>query len=151
MPWKESDTPDHRTPCPECGSVKRTCQASIGEMRPSNYLLDNFVAHRLSLLKECGAPELPESRNWLNEFILNSAFKVQLEARTRAYVFNFLRRAEGALSAYRVARVALIEYLTTPANVLSPYFRGALELRSLHIPVLPGLRTTRHRHGPEAI
>jgi len=123
----------------------------MGEMQPSRYLLDNFVAHKLSLLKECGAPELPETRNWLNVFILNSVFKVQLEAKPRAYVFNFLRRAEGALSAYRVARVALIEYLTTPANVLSPYFRGALELRSLHIPVLPGLRTTRHRHGPEAI
>ena len=98
----------------------------MGEMQPSRYLLDNFVAHKLSLLKECGAPELPETRNWLNVFILNSVFKVQLEAKPRAYVFNFLRRAEGALSAYRVARVALVEYLTTPPNVLSPYFRALL-------------------------
>jgi hypothetical protein len=95
-------------------------------MQPSNYLLDNFVAHKLSLLKECGAAELPERPNWLNAFILSSVFRVRLEAKTRAYVFNFLRRAEGASSAYREARAALIEYITTPPNVLSPYFRALL-------------------------
>jgi hypothetical protein len=41
-------------------------------------------------------------------------------------VFNFLRRAEGALSAYRETRTALIEYLENPRNVLSPYFRALL-------------------------
>jgi len=51
---------------------------------------------------------------------------VRLEAKTRAYVFNFLRRAEGASAAYREARAALIEYITTPPNVLSPYFRALL-------------------------
>lgn len=95
-------------------------------MKPSNYLLDNFVAHKLSLLTVCGAKGLPEKANWLNAFILNSVFRVNIPAKTRAYLLNFLRRAEGALSAYREARLALIEYVETPRNVLSPYFRALL-------------------------
>lgn len=121
-----ADTPDRRVPCPNCGSSKRSYHASVTGMQPSNYLLDNFVAHKLSLLTQCGARELPAETNWLNVFILTSVFKVSLPAKTRAYVFNFLRRAEGALSAYREARVALIEYINTPRNVLSPYFRALL-------------------------
>jgi hypothetical protein len=63
------------------------------------------------------------SRRILNDVFV---FGASLPAKTRAYVFNFLRRAEGASSAYRVARIALIEYLETPRNVLSPYFRALL-------------------------
>ncbi len=121
-----ADTPDSHVPCPNCGGIKRAYYASLTGMQPSNYLLDNFVAHKLSLLTECGARELPVETKWLNTFILTSVFKVSLPAKTRAYVFNFLRRAEGALSAYREARIALIEYLETPRNVLSPYFRALL-------------------------
>jgi len=120
------DTPCSRVPCPNCGGVKRAYHASVTRMQPSNYLLDNFVAHKLSLLTECGAAELPVKANWLNAFILNSVFRVSLPVKTRAYLFNFLRRAEGALSAYRDARTALIEYVETPRNVLSPYFRALL-------------------------
>ena len=122
-----ADAPDHRTPCPNCGGAKRTYHASVSRMQPSNYLLDNFIAHKLSLLKECGAAELPETPNWLNAFILTSIFRVRLEAKARAYMFNFLRRAEGASSAYREARAALIEYVTTPPHVVSPYFTALLD------------------------
>ena len=123
-----ADTRDIPVPCPNCGSSKRTVhlQGSATGMQPSNYLLDNYVAHKLSLLTECGAREIPTYANWLNVFILNSVFIFRLPPKTRAYVFNFLRRAEGALSAYREARKALIEYLETPRNVLSPYFRALL-------------------------
>lgn len=89
-------------------------------------MLDNFVAHKLSLLTECGAGELPPDESWLNDFILNNAFRVNLPAKTRAFVFNFLRRAEAARWTYRGARTALIEYLPTPSNVISPYFRALL-------------------------
>jgi hypothetical protein len=96
----------------------------MGVMQPSNYLLDNFVAHKLSSLTACGAAELPSDAAWLNHFILSTVFRVNLPSKTRAYLFNFIRRAEGALSAYREARSALLEYLNTPRNVLSPYFRA---------------------------
>ena len=120
-----ADAPDKPAPCPKCGSVRRTVKLTASGMQPSNYMLDNFVAHKLSLLTECGARELSINPNWIGAFVLTSLFKAQLPPKKRAYVFNFLRRAEGAFSAYREARTALIEYLQTPRNVLSPYF-GAL-------------------------
>jgi predicted RNA-binding Zn-ribbon protein involved in translation (DUF1610 family) len=121
-----ADTPANPAPCPKCGRVKRTVKLSATGMQPTNYFLDNFVAPKLSLLTECGARELPKNANWLGAFILTSVFKMKLPPKNRAYVFNFLRRAEGAFSAYREARAALIEYLQTPRNVLSPYFRALL-------------------------
>ena len=118
------DPPDGRAPCPNCGSIKRAIAASIGAMQPTNYLLDNFVAHKLSALTACGAPELSSDTTWLNAFILSTVFGVSLPSKARPYLFNFIRRAEGALSAYREARSALLEYVNTPRNVLSPYFRA---------------------------
>jgi hypothetical protein len=97
------------------------------EMPLTNYTLDTFVAPKLSLLTECGAREIPTFTNSLNVFILNSAFITgKLPDKYQAYTFNFIRRAEGALLAYREARNALIEYLATPRDVLSPYFRALL-------------------------
>jgi hypothetical protein len=100
--------------------------AKPGQMQPSNYLLDNFVAHKISSLTECGAPELSMEGSWLNAFILNSVFKITLPAAPRAYVFNFIRRAEGAFSSYSEARQALLEYIDTSRHVVSPYFRSLL-------------------------
>jgi hypothetical protein len=95
-------------------------------MQPSDYFLDNFVAHKLSLLTKCGAPELTTNANWISAFVLTRAFTAPLPQKKRAYAFNFVRRTEGAFSAYREARTALIEYLRTPRNVVSPYFRALL-------------------------
>jgi len=106
--------------------MTRTIQLSASGGQPSNYFLDNFVAHELSLLTECGAPELSRKVNWIGAFILTSAFVATLAPKKRTYVFNFLRRAEGAFSTYSEARNALIEYLQTPRNVVSPYFRALL-------------------------
>jgi hypothetical protein len=122
----DADTPDRAVPCPNCGSSKRRITASASGGQPSNYMLDNFAAHKLSSLTECGAPELTSNGDWLGAFILNSVFIAQLAPKPRAYAFNFLRRAEGTLSSYRAARMNLIEYLQTPRNVLSPYFRALL-------------------------
>lgn len=94
--------------------------------QPSHYVLDNFVAHKLSLLTRCGAPEFTSEENWLGSFILNNVFIARLAPKPRAYAFNFLRRAQGALSSYRFARLELISYLETPSNVISPYFRALL-------------------------
>lgn len=96
-------------------------------MRPgagqlSAYALDNFVAHKLSQLTVCGAPELLGNAGWLNTFILTTIFRVQLKSDLRAYLFNFIRRAEAACSAYRHGRAAIGEYLGSPPMTLSPYF-----------------------------
>jgi predicted RNA-binding Zn-ribbon protein involved in translation (DUF1610 family) len=117
------DTAEGRAPCPQCGSIKRAF-ATIANAQPSNYLLDNYIAHKLSELTQCHAPELKDDAQWLNNFILNSVFRVQLPPKTRAYVFNFLRRTEGASFAYRAALVEIHEYLNTPRSTISPYFRA---------------------------
>lgn len=93
-------------------------------LQPSNYLLDNFIAHQLSELTACGAPELPEEAKWLNTFILKTIFHFSTPQKSRAYLFNFLRRAEGASAAYREARRLLLNHLASPRNVISPYFRS---------------------------
>jgi predicted RNA-binding Zn-ribbon protein involved in translation (DUF1610 family) len=114
------------TSCPNCGISNRTITASGTSGRPSDYMLDNFVAHKLSSLTDCGAPEITSNGSWLGAFILNSVFIANLAPEPRSYAFNFLRRAEGALSSYRSARLDLIEYFQTPRNVLSPYFKALL-------------------------
>ena len=111
-------------PCPVCGSAKRTYSFAMRNFQPSNYLLDNHIAHKLSALTECGAVELEEDSSWLNNFILNSIFTFQVPPKNRAYLFSFLRRTEGATTAYQLARTALIEYIGTSWNVVSPYFRA---------------------------
>ncbi len=63
---------------------------------------------------------------WLNSFILHNLHSVRPSVKERAYLFNFIRRTEGAFSAYRAARLALIEYVSTPPTVISPYFRSLL-------------------------
>lgn len=90
----------------------------------SDYSLDNFVAHKLSELTECGAPEIPTYANYLSSFILNqlTGAKGSPSPKRHLFIFNFLRRTEGALVSYRVARSAFLEYLQTPRDVLSPYF-----------------------------
>jgi hypothetical protein len=95
-------------------------------MQPTNYFLDKFVAHKLSLLTECGAPELSANPNWIGQFVINTMLIAKPQPKQRAFAFTFLRRAEGAFSAYRAARSALIEYVETPRNVFSPYFKALL-------------------------
>ena len=116
-----------RAPCPKCGAVARAYTMSVGNMQPSAYLLDNFFAHKLSSLTSCGAPELPDEGKWLNTFILKTIFHFSLADSIRAYLFNFLRRTEGARSAYREARRHLNEHLTSPPNTITPYFRSLLQ------------------------
>lgn len=107
------DTAEAKASCPQCGSMKRAYFATMTNAQPSNYLLDHYVAHQLSELTECHAPELKDDGKWLNAFILSNVFRVQLPARLRAYVFNFLRRTEGATSAYRAAVAEINKYLNS--------------------------------------
>jgi hypothetical protein len=118
------DREGQREPCQKCGSVKRAYTMHATNPRMTNYTLDNFIAHKLSELTACDAPDLADDSTWLNTFILSTIFRVRLEPKTRAYLFNFLRRAEGAIDAYRTACAAVREYVSTPRNVITPYFRS---------------------------
>lgn len=121
-----SSEPEHVAPCLQCGSTKRRVFLSLSNAQPTNYFLDKFVAHKLSELTICGALEIDAEPNWLGNFIFRTAFIGMPAEKDRAYVFNYLRRAGGALHSYRQARQALIEHLNTPRNDLSHYFKALL-------------------------
>lgn len=121
---QENDTTEVRQPCPNCGGGKRNYIATMGSAEPTNYLLDTYIGYKLSELTKCGANELPDEPKWLYNFILKSIFQFNLKPKSRAYLFNFLRRSEGASTAYRDARRMLIERIASPRNVISPYFKS---------------------------
>ncbi len=115
-------------------------QIPLGSAQPTDYFLDHFVAHKISELKTCGAPEIPGERSsWLNSFILGSVVRFKLPATERAFAFNFLRRTENTLYAYREGRGALLEYLGTPRTTISPYFQATFKFRGLHFAMLSRL------------
>ncbi|HEY5300808.1 MAG TPA: hypothetical protein VIJ55_09050 [Acetobacteraceae bacterium] len=108
--------------------------------RPTDYFLDHFVAHKLASVTECGAPELSTHGPWLTGFVLTSTFRAKLPSDKRAYVFNFLRKAENAISHYKEARNALLEYVATPRTVISPYFRSLSNLETCTAQCFQGFR-----------
>lgn len=102
--------------------------ASVNSMMLSSYSLDKFVAHRLSSVTACGAPDLGETKgNFLTAFILNTMLRVTIDPKKKAFLFNYLRRVEGAFRTYYNARDALTCYISTPSNVISPYFEALLD------------------------
>lgn len=116
------DPVEGQLPCPACGSANRTISLVAANFQLGNYPLDNNVAHKLSELTECGAVELEVGSPWLNNFIMHNIFRFEIQTKARAYLFSFLRRTEGATTAYQLARTALTEYIGTRRNVISPYF-----------------------------
>ena len=99
-----------------------------GQGQFTNYFLDTYVAHKISELTKCTAPECINDEKWLNSFILNSVFRTQIPTKPKAYIFNFLRRVEGAFKAYQDALAAINEYLSTPSHIISPYFQALNQL-----------------------
>lgn len=94
-------------------------------MGMTNYFIDTFVGYKMSEITFCGAPNMEdEDKKWLNSFILNAALCVNIAPEEKAYLFNFVRRIEGAFSVYHEARKSLIEHIETPNNTISPYFRS---------------------------
>jgi hypothetical protein len=98
--------------------------------RFSNYALDNFVGFQLSLLTECGAKPIDEAPTWLAVFVLNSTLSATKEPKAYSYSLNFLRRAEGAVSSYISASLALSGYTNSSASSISQYFRALFHLES---------------------
>jgi len=103
-----------------------------GSVRPSDYTLDIFIAPKLSKLTECNAPDLSDlTDQWLNNFILNNIFNLNLPDKEKAYLLNFFRRVEAAFYEYNKARNALTEYITTDRNIISPYFQALNHFETL--------------------
>jgi len=103
-----------------------------GSARLSDYTLDIFIAPKLSKLTECNAPDLSDlTDQWLNNFILNNIFNLNLPDKEKAYLLNFLRRVEAAFYEYNKARNALTEYITTDRNRILPIFHALNHFETL--------------------
>jgi hypothetical protein len=92
----------------------------------SDYALDNFVAHKISELTECGAKDIPIQEGWVNRFVLNRVTGVG-DAIHPQYATTLFRRTEGAFWSYRLAQTELIKFVQGNRHaVVSPYFRALL-------------------------
>jgi len=61
-----------------------------GSARLSDYTLDIFIAPKLSKLTECNASDLSDlTDQWLDNFILNNIFKLNLPDKEKAYLLFF--------------------------------------------------------------
>ncbi len=99
----------------------------------TDYALDTFVAPKLSQLTACGAPPLSDRSAkvdyWVREFSLHSMLRVRVEETHRQYIFNFLRRAEGAFHEYDIGRQFLKDYVDGGnRDSVSRYLRAVLHL-----------------------
>jgi len=94
----------------------------------TNYALDAYVSQELSKLNECSAPDLSkefdQAEHWVNNFILNSIFRVQIKPEAKPFIFGILRRAQMALAEYGDGRAALLDYLGGSKERVSVYFRA---------------------------
>lgn len=76
------------------------------------HVLDNLIAPKLSALKVCGAPEVPELPNYRGSLYLNHIFSgVGYPEGTRVLIAGFIGRLGEAISEYSLGRQALSEYV----------------------------------------
>jgi hypothetical protein len=92
-------------------------------LHPTDDFKDKFVAPEISSFTEALIPDLSGlQERWLVSFILNSSLVVQLDEATRCTIYNFLRRAEGAIREYGSARQMTMAHLANPnPDVVSEY------------------------------
>ncbi len=94
----------------------------------SDYSLDKFVAPKLSQLNEWAVRDLRgcvrEYGCWVDNFILNSIFRVGIPRGRRQLMLYFLRKTDGALQEYEEARTFLGRYVAASRPSLSHYFHA---------------------------
>lgn len=94
----------------------------------SNYSLDKFVSQEITKLTECNAVDLTQkfdqAEYWIENFVLNSIFRVQVKQEYKPFIFAILRRAQMALVEHENGRKALQDYINGPKDRISVYFRG---------------------------
>jgi len=94
----------------------------------SKYSMDTFIAPRLSELTKVGAPDLhsctKEYGNWVDNFVLNTIFRVRIIERDRQLIMHFLRKVEGAFQEYHEGRIFLENYIKNRNKAISSYFHS---------------------------
>jgi hypothetical protein len=87
----------------------------------SAYAKDNFVAPEMSWFTSASIRDMAgtsaQQEHWLNNFILNTLVRVNVEERVRQTLFNFLRRVQFAFREYTLAREQTAAYLGKSESV----------------------------------
>lgn len=93
--------------------------------RFAKHILDKFLAPYVSNFRSAEIPDLSdESSSWLSKYFLNSVLRGSYADPFRQYVFNFLRRVEGAHVAHQCARSATAEFLHGSRQSMSRYMEA---------------------------
>jgi hypothetical protein len=90
----------------------------------SAYAKDNFIAPGMSTFTSACVKDMAgtsvEQEHWLNNYMLNTLFRIKLDDEVRQSLFNFLRRSQFAFREYALAREQTTRYLGSDA--VSTYF-----------------------------
>jgi hypothetical protein len=93
-------------------------------------MLTRYIAPGIPEFDSAEIPDMTshnaESSFWVSNHFLNSVMRGSLELPAGAYVFNYLRRAEGAFSQHALARAATADFLSTGRQAPSPYAAALL-------------------------
>jgi len=91
------------------------------ELRPSNYLLDNFVSVDISNLTENNTIPFDKEIQWVNAFVLNATLRYQYEEKQRIFLMNLLRRIESTFHQYNTGSYLLDDFLNNNKVSISKY------------------------------
>jgi hypothetical protein len=88
-------------------------------------ILDKYIAPGVSTFTSADIPDMSswakESRHWIGNFFLNSAFSASFAPEMKAYAYNFLRRTQFAFSEHRLARESTLLFLTRDGKSPTAY------------------------------
>jgi hypothetical protein len=91
----------------------------------SAYAKDNFIAPGLSTFTSACIRDMAgtsvEQEHWLNNYMLNTLFRVKLDEQVRQSLFNFLRRSQFAFREFALAREQTASYLRS-VDAVTTYF-----------------------------
>lgn len=107
----------------------------VMQMKLSAFARDTYVAPKLSKLTTCGAPEITDwqdrARGSLADFIIVSMLRVTFTESDRQYLFNIVRRVEGAIEEYANARTHLLAHLAADdPNAVSHYLLSLMHFEN---------------------
>ena len=99
--------------------------------RFSKAILDKHLAPDVSNFRHAEIPDLSdESSLWLSKYFLNSVLRGSYADPFRQYVFNFLRRVEGAHVAHQSARSTTAQFLHGSRQSMSRYMEAIFHWES---------------------
>jgi hypothetical protein len=91
----------------------------------SSYALERFFAPGIAGFHSADIPDGSslddQASHWIANHVLNSVLRASIRPPGNAYIFNFLRRAEGAFAEHANAREATLGFLESGGQALGRY------------------------------